>query len=244
MKLTILFTLLALANATCNPEHKTNHHTPEHTHYPSHKYIIDPFQVIDQGNLGSCTAVAASYLIDYEGYKLDKDLDSSILFMYYNARENPIQDDGSTLGDIFDSVDEYGYSNEKCWPYQLYNWKHRPNLWCYYTDTIEIKPTHLTNDLDSIRWAINNYQPVAMGFDIDDLTFNNVSFDGVLDTEIDQLYVGWMGHAVVILGYDDTTELLMIRNSWGTHWGPYNGYFFMSYEYFENNVDSLWIVTH
>jgi C1A family cysteine protease len=52
------------------------------------------------------------------------------------------------------------------------------------------------------------------------------------------------GHAVVAVGYDDavkientaiggveTTGALLIRNSWGTGWGPFGGYLWLPYDY-------------
>ena len=39
------------------------------------------------------------------------------------------------------------------------------------------------------------------------------------------------GHAMVIIGYDDTKKALRIANSWGTNWGD-NGYGWIDYDYF------------
>src|SRR5262249_38413268 len=41
------------------------------------------------------------------------------------------------------------------------------------------------------------------------------------------------GHAVMAVGYDDETDKLFVRNSWGTKWGE-KGYFWMPYAYLEN----------
>ena len=49
------------------------------------------------------------------------------------------------------------------------------------------------------------------------------------------------GHAVIICGYDDNTNELILRNSWGTYWGD-NGYFYLPYEYLKYCGD-LWIIT-
>ena len=38
------------------------------------------------------------------------------------------------------------------------------------------------------------------------------------------------GHAVVAVGYDDSQQRFIVRNSWGTTWGQ-QGYFTMPYAY-------------
>ena len=40
----------------------------------------------------------------------------------------------------------------------------------------------------------------------------------------------WLGgHAVCVIGYDDSTRMFKMRNSWGTSWGK-SGNFRMSYD--------------
>ena len=38
------------------------------------------------------------------------------------------------------------------------------------------------------------------------------------------------GHAVLAVGYDDSTQTFLVRNSWGANWGQ-AGYFTMPYAY-------------
>lgn len=49
------------------------------------------------------------------------------------------------------------------------------------------------------------------------------------------------GHAVLCVGYDDATQRIIVRNSWGTNWGD-KGYFTMPYEYISNSnlADDIW----
>jgi C1A family cysteine protease len=51
------------------------------------------------------------------------------------------------------------------------------------------------------------------------------------------------GHAVMAVGYDDSTERFLIRNSWGADWGL-QGYFTMPYVYLENRnlSDDFWTI--
>jgi C1A family cysteine protease len=51
------------------------------------------------------------------------------------------------------------------------------------------------------------------------------------------------GHAVLAVGYDDTTQRFLVRNSWGTSWGM-KGYFTIPYAYLtdRNLSDDFWLV--
>lgn len=46
-------------------------------------------------------------------------------------------------------------------------------------------------------------------------------------------------HAVMAMGYDDHTQLLKFRNSWGENWGD-KGYGYLPYAYFENFISDAW----
>jgi C1A family cysteine protease len=51
------------------------------------------------------------------------------------------------------------------------------------------------------------------------------------------------GHAVCAVGYDDDTQTLLVRNSWGQDWGR-QGYFSLPYDYVTNRnlADDFWVI--
>jgi C1A family cysteine protease len=51
------------------------------------------------------------------------------------------------------------------------------------------------------------------------------------------------GHAVIAVGYNDTTQRFIVRNSWGSKWGN-KGYFTMPYAYLtdSNLADDFWTI--
>jgi C1A family cysteine protease len=52
------------------------------------------------------------------------------------------------------------------------------------------------------------------------------------------------GHCVVLVGYDDSQSMFIVRNSWGTSWGM-AGYFMMPYAYLTNPrlSSDFWMAT-
>jgi C1A family cysteine protease len=51
------------------------------------------------------------------------------------------------------------------------------------------------------------------------------------------------GHAVMAVGYDDSSSRLLARNSWGKDWGM-GGYFTIPYAYVADNylADDFWTI--
>ena len=49
------------------------------------------------------------------------------------------------------------------------------------------------------------------------------------------------GHAVLAVGYNDESQCLIVRNSWGEEWGD-KGYFYLPYEYAEKLADDFWVI--
>ncbi len=51
------------------------------------------------------------------------------------------------------------------------------------------------------------------------------------------------GHAVVTVGYNDSDQRFIARNSWGTNWGQ-QGYFTIPYDYLTNSqlAGDMWTI--
>jgi C1A family cysteine protease len=82
----------------------------------------------------------------------------------------------------------------------------------------------------ALKQAIAAGFPVVVGFDV----YESIELDSVAETGIlpmpapGEQEVG--GHAVLCVGYDDSTQRFLCRNSWGDGWGQ-GGYFTIPYAY-------------
>lgn len=190
--------------------------------------------VYDQGMLGSCTAQALAGAAEYV---LKNAWTPSRLYIYYNERQlqgTVNSDSGSTIGTGITSMLDYGVCPETLWPYIIPDFKLKPNPDSYVAGKKDIllSFTHMVN-LQAVKEKLDQKIPVAFGFQVYGyMESEMMAQTGVLRLpETGEKYLG--GHAVLAVGYDDSAEMLIVRNSWGPHWGQY-GYFMMPYKYAEN----------
>jgi len=92
--------------------------------------------VIDQGNLGSCTAnaIANAHLYDQMKEKASPHFLPSRLFIYYNERlieGSTDSDSGASIRDGFHTIHEQGVCPEKQWPYIISKFTTKPPAECY-----------------------------------------------------------------------------------------------------------------
>ena len=50
------------------------------------------------------------------------------------------------------------------------------------------------------------------------------------------------GHAICIVGYDNTLKIFKFKNSWGKNWGS-NGYGYLPYAYMNKYCSDAWSAT-
>lgn len=201
--------------------------------------------VEDQMSLGSCTANAV--VGNYE-LLLNKDypaqyIDLSRLFVYYNARliDNSINEDsGAYIRDGVKSVKKYGVCSEKLWPYNINNFALTPSVDSYAdAEKRNIKNYYRVSGVNDALDALSNNHPIVTGMlvysEFDDLNTNNpvLTVPGK-----DSSPLG--GHAVLLVGYDLSKQIILARNSFGTDWGI-AGYFWMTFDYLKNEVMDMWI---
>lgn len=204
--------------------------------------------VYDQGDLGSCTANAIAGILEYDQIKqkYKTPFIPSRLFIYYNERalEGTINSDaGAQIRDGIKIVVKNGACKETTYPYAIAKFRLKPPMNAY-TEALNyqaLKYERLT-DINSYKSCLANGYPFVFGFSVySSFESTEVSKTGIVPMPAKtEKMLG--GHAVVCCGYDDTKQVFICRNSWGSSWGQ-KGYFTLPYAYFNSNLtDDFWVV--
>jgi len=192
--------------------------------------------IYDQADLGSCTAQAAAALAQFIMKKagLPDWFPSRLALYWWNRLQegNLEKDSGASLHSATNSLVRFGVPHESLWQYDVQNFKTKPikPVWSDgYWHSIR-QGLAVEQDLHSIKSCLAEGYPIIFGFAV----FESFEAPSVVETGIMPLptVVEKLkgGHAVMAVGYDDTTRMVKVRNSWGAKWGQ-NGYFWMPYSY-------------
>jgi C1A family cysteine protease len=221
-------------------------------------------EVEDQGQLGSCTANAWAGILQYNENKYTvkgrKYFNMSRLFIYFNERVigNTVNEDsGAQLRDGAKAIATYGSCAEYDWPYDITKFTNKPTPACY---TVAL-PNHIhsyysldgitpAKTLTNLKTCLASGQPFVFGFNV----YDSFESDAVANTGImpmpssSELTAGPIGgHAVMAIGYNDSEQRFLVRNSWGTSWGLKGinaGYFTIPYKFISdpNQASDFWTV--
>lgn len=200
-----------------------------------------PLPVLNQGNLGSCTANASSNALRY---CLEKQksivFQPSRLFIYYFTRfiEGNIQvDSGANIRDVMKAIHCFGACNETKWPYIIDKFRTRPS-----SSSIQAAKPHavtfqylsITHNLDSIKNVLASGYPIVFGIAVyESLERQECITTGIVPIPDMNTERCMGGHCILMTGYDDTTQMFTILNSWGKSVGQM-GYFQIPYAYIAN----------
>lgn len=167
----------------------------------------------------------------------------SRLYLYANCRcidNTPLnQDDGTTVRTACQAITNYGICLETGYPYNTENYVNLPPLNAYQGAKRfkQFTYTFIQQNLTSIKNCLNAYKvPIICGINIYSsfmtATVANTGMVPMPNTKKEQLEGG---HCITIVGYNDTTQMFLCANSWGTSWGK-NGYFYLPYNYITNTT--------
>jgi C1A family cysteine protease len=205
--------------------------------------------VYDQGQLGSCTANAIAGALEFDRLKQKiSDFAPSRLFIYYNERvmEHTVaSDSGAQIRDGIKSVGQLGDCPETEWPYVISRFKTKPPAKCY-SDALKYKAVlyqRVTQTLGQLKGCLASGYPFVLGFTVYE-SFESVQVAKTGHASLPkpgEQSIG--GHAVMAVGYDDTKQWFIVRNSWGDGWAM-KGYFTLPYAYVTDNnlADDFWTI--
>ena len=174
-------------------------------------------------------------------------LDRSRLFIYNAARvmEGTIdKDDGTYVSAGVKVAGIYGCPLESDWPYDhKYVFVAPPPEIYQKASTFKVSQylSVATGNVEAARKILAQGYPIILAMDC---------FESFLSPQV--MRNGWVtkpgpkeknlgGHAVVIVGYNDSNQCFIVRNSWGPLWGI-QGYFFMPYTYYQEYTFDPWTI--
>ena len=207
-------------------------------------------EVYDQGQLGSCTANAIGGALEFDQMVQEQadPFTPSRLFIYYNERriEGTIESDsGAMIRDGIKSVNKEGAPPEDDWPYEIDRFRDKPPK-PVYTEAKEhqaVRYQRLTQTLNQLKGCLASGFPFVFGFAVyESFESPQVAKTGKVPMPTaDEQQLG--GHAVLAVGYNETQQRFIVRNSWGEGWGM-DGYFTMPYPYLLQGTLSgdLWTI--
>lgn len=193
--------------------------------------------VLDQGELGSCTAHAIANAHRYAQKKQGRRQRflPSRLFIYYNGRAvgGTVRIDvGAPIRDGIKTIAKHGACPEKFWPYDTVNFSKRPSVEAFKAAGKHqvVLYRRIAQNLSHLRGCLASGYPFAFGMSVyDGFESDEVAESGMLRMPgSKERCLG--GHAVLAVGYDDDAQHFIAMNSWSDSWGD-EGYFYLPYVY-------------
>ena len=204
--------------------------------------------VFDQGDMGSCSGCSSKGAVEHleleeirlnlpdgqdpQEYVAGQFLPVSALFIYWNERAmegTTASDNGATtLRDACKVLVAQGAAREALWPYANANLLRQPTSQAF-ADAAAHKVTafYALNSLLDMKQCLAAGYPFLFGVSVYD-SFMTSSDGNIPMPGLFESVQG--GHALLCVGYDDTTQKFKFKNSWGVSFGI-RGYGFLPYRY-------------
>lgn len=207
--------------------------------------------VVDQGELGSCTANAiVSGLREYWLLNRAAGFEQlSRLYLYWHERElegHVKEDSGAYIRDGMKVLQQFGVCPERDYPYRIEHFTDQPTSQAEKdAAAYRIKEYHRVTELDAMKAALAEAMPVVIGL----LLYESFESEEVARTgkvpyprKSKENVLG--GHAMLAVGYKDLARgngYVIVRNSWGERWGD-KGYCYIPYQMFRDTsiVMDMW----
>lgn len=187
--------------------------------------------------------VFAQFLTAKLGYKVYMPCRLAIYYWERALEGTVYEDSGASLSDCMKVLTTYGAPNETLMPYNINNFTHAPSQKVATNGLLHVvkNPIQVNQDINEMKAILASGVPFIFGFTVyDSFESQYVANSGIMPMpRVGEQILG--GHAVMAVGYDDATQMVKVRNSWGTGWGQ-QGYFQMPYDYITdpNLADDMW----
>lgn len=198
----------------------------------------------DQGNQGSCTgwSTAYAYKSFHEYVERNWSLDNtSHLFSpaYIYNQINGGVDEGAYIPDALELMKTSGCATLSLMPYNEDNYTRQPPSAAHNEAKNYKAKSYMSLDFRN-RYAMKSILAgkncIVVGIDVYE---NFDSYSGGIYRTIRGYNMG--GHAILVVGYDDSKKAYKLINSWGTYWGE-KGYIWVDYDIFEQITFEAWVM--
>jgi len=191
--------------------------------------------ILDQGNLGSCVSNAFYQTINIIS---NNNIHLSRLMHYYCGRSiqglSSLNDSGLDVRGACNIIKQYGTTNESLWPYEISKFNTLPPLNAFTNAQTYSSYTYsfVNQDIDSLTKCLYvTNAPIIFGIVIySSFMTKQVTNSGIVPMPNKKTETSQGRHCVVMIGYDNNTNLFQCVNSWGNSWGI-NGVFYIPYSY-------------
>lgn len=205
-----------------------------------HRVMLEQFfpPIGNQGNKGTCVAWATGYnlktalnAIDNKWTKKqleDPAYQTSPKDLWYGTRNHDSNCDGSNFQFACEALQQNGVATMKLVPYgnmSPCNGRSRGDA----GNTISSYAFVQQPGVDVLKAYLRDTIPLLFAAKTGAL-FQSWRGEGVFSADIGAT----PGHAMVLVGYDDSLHAFRVRNSWGTGWGD-EGSIWVDYDFFIND---------
>jgi hypothetical protein len=198
----------------------------------------------DAGQEGSVVGQALAAALEFQIWKTTQHSTRiSARFIYYAARKagglDLKVDTGAQVKYGVHVLEQDGAVKENVWPYRAGEFAEMPPPDLKNAERFRISDAKQLNSLPEVKEALIHNGPVVAGISV---------FSGMMSPETAKTGIVPVpaknerlegGHAIVVVGYDDTKKLVKFANSWGKTWGD-NGFGYLPYEYLAKYMSDTW----
>ncbi len=200
----------------------------------------------NQGRQGSCVAWATAYAArtyheaSRQGSRPSVPENIFSPAFVYNQVKSRGCEDGSSISSALELMKQTGVASLAQFPYDAYSCSRLPNSELV-SDAARFRIDGWQkvdiNTLDDIKSQIYAGNPVIFGMEAPD-SFEKLGKHQIYD---DRVSTANGGHAMVLVGYDESKQAFKLINSWGEKWGD-DGFGWISYRALQARIRNAYVM--